>query len=90
MRIQNGSESVFDAGGNRGPWIFYGEAVPSGSFFPAAPLMSLYICVLSGSEALYARVANNGATADWAKLVNAVGSFAVSGTLTVGDLVISA
>lgn len=90
MKILNESISAFDAGGNRSPWFFYGEVVPSGSFFPAAPLMSLYFCVLSGSEALYARVGKAGVTADWSKLVHATGDFAISGTLTAGDVIISA
>jgi hypothetical protein len=92
MKIRNNEESRFDPGGNAAPLAWYGNQTPQGASKPYcdAPLMSFYICNLSGSEAVYVRVALNNADADWQALVRAGGTVAgditVTGTITAGDL----
>lgn len=93
MRIRN-QQLNFDPGGNLAPWDEYGDAAPwSGYPLNMAPLMSRYTCVTSGSEALYVKVANTGASTDWAIIARAGGTVsgdvAITGTLTAGDVVIS-
>jgi hypothetical protein len=88
MKLSNDGVSAFDNGGNRAPWDIYGEAVPSGAFYPAAPIMSRYTCVASGSEGLYVKVASAGATTDWSTLakVTSAGDLTIGGTLNAGDV----
>jgi hypothetical protein len=83
--------SSYDPGGTRAPWDWYGDTTPTGASHPwrFAPIMSRYTCVLSGSEALYVKTANAGADADWIKVIIAQGNFTTTGTLTVGDLVVT-
>lgn len=93
MRIRN-QILQFDPGGNLAPWDEYGPAAPTEGYpFKAAPLMSRYTCVTSGYQALYVKVADNDAAADWKMLAAASqtlsGDLTITGTLTAGDVVIA-
>lgn len=96
MKIWNSEESRYDDGGHAAPWKFYGNRTPDGDDKPFidAPIMSEYTCVLSGSEALYVKVAAAHADADWQALARAGGTISgnltVTGTVTAGDVVVSA
>ena len=93
MRIKNEILKT-DPGGNLAPWDEYGTDVPwAGYPMKNAPLMSRYTRVLAGSEALYVKVADTGASTDWVQIAIAgktmTGDLNVSGTLTAGDVVIA-
>lgn len=99
MKVLNGSESNFDPGGNRGPWLFYGDAAPgTDRRFTDAPLNSMYWDVANYN--IYIKTANTGAAADWKPLVAAgrttagnttiTGDLVITGTVTAGDIVATA
>lgn len=93
MRIKN-EHLNFDRGGSLAPWDEYGDVAPwSGYPLNMAPLMSRYTRVTSGSEALYLKVANTGASTDWVLIARAggtiTGDLIITGTVTAGDVVIS-
>lgn len=93
MSIKN-EHLKYDPSGAVAPWDEYGPDVPwAGYPMKNAPLMSRYTCITSGSQALYIKVADTGAAADWVVMARAGGTVSgdltITGTITAGDVVIS-
>mgnify|MGYP001116331093 CR=1 FL=1 len=99
MRLSNeyGLQGNFDPGNIQAPWLWYSDQTLDGTAAPwkNAPRGSLFWLIGASTCTCYYRNAMNNATADWVTLYTAsggtiTGDLTVTGTLTAGDVIVSA